>query len=62
MNILLIKFIAEYILIIMGGKAFHRQFSLIIFLQWYIIQPLYVAVVSVGSILNVNRSWQGRQS
>ena len=62
MNILLIKFIAEYILIIMGGKAFHRQFSLINFLQWYIIQPLYVAVVSVGSILNVNRSWQGRQS
>ena len=60
MNILLIKFIAEYILIIMGGKAFHRQFSLINFLQWYIIQPLYVAVVSVGSILNVNRSWQGR--
>ena len=62
MNILLIKFIAEYILIIMGGKAFHRQFSLINFLQWYIIQPLYVAVVSVGSILNVNRSWQGRKS
>ena len=60
MNILLIKFIAEYILIIMGGKAFHRQFSLINFLQWYIIQPLYVAVVSVGSILNINRSWQGR--
>jgi hypothetical protein len=60
MNILLIKFIAEYILIIMGGKAFHRQFSFINFLQWYIIQPLYVAVVSVGSILNVNRSWQGR--
>ena len=60
MNILLIKFMAEYILIIMGGKAFHRQFSLINFLQWYIIQPLYVAVVSVGSILNVNRSWQGR--
>ena len=62
MNILLIKFIAEYILIIMGGKAFHRQFSLINFLQWYFIQPLYVAVVSVGSILNVNRSWQGRKS
>lgn len=62
MNILLIKFIAEYILIIMGGKAFHRQFSLINFLQWYIIQPLYVAVVSVGSILNVNRSWQGQKS
>ena len=62
MNILLIKFIAEYILIIMGGRAFHRKFSLINFLQWYIIQPLYVAIVSVGSIINVNRSWQGRKS
>ena len=62
MNILLIKFIAEYILIIMGGRVFHRKFSFIDFLQWYIIQPLYVAVVSVGSIINVNRSWQGRQS
>jgi len=60
-NILLIKFIAEFILIRQGEKVFHRQFSIIEFLQWFVIQPLYVMAVSFGSIFNLNRTWQGRQ-
>ncbi len=60
-NILLLKFIAEFILLTKGGNIFNRQFSIIDFLQWYIIQPVYVSVVSLGSILNINPAWQGRR-
>lgn len=61
-NILLLKFIAELILLTKGGDAFDRQFSFLHFLQWFIIQPIYVAVVSLGSILNINPIWQGRRT
>ena len=60
-NILLLKFIAEFILLTKGGQAFDRQFSILNFLQWFIIQPIYVVVVSLGSILNINYAWQGRR-
>jgi len=61
-NILLIKFIAEFILITKGGKVFGRKIQVIKFLQWFILQPLYIMAVSLGSIFNVNRTWQGRHS
>jgi len=62
MNILLLKFIAELILIYKGSNSFARNFSIINFLQWFIIQPLYVLIVSICSILNINPTWQGRKS
>ena len=61
-NILLIKFISEFILLIKGGKIFGRKVSIIDFLQWFIIQPIYVTAVSFGSILNINLIWQGRRT
>ena len=61
MNILLLKFIAELILIYKGGDSFARKFSIIDFLQWFIIQPIYVLIVSICSILNINPTWQGRK-
>ena len=62
LNIIFIKFIAEYILLTKGGNSFSRQFLILNFLQWFIIQPIYIVVVSVFSILNINPKWQGRQS
>jgi len=61
-NILLIKFIAEFMLLTKGKYAFNRQFSIFNFLQWFIIQPLYVVVVSLCSILNINSAWHGRRT
>jgi len=62
LNIIFIKFIAEFLLLTKGGNSFSRQFLFLNFLQWFIIQPIYIAVVSVSSILNINPKWQGRQS
>jgi hypothetical protein len=61
MNILLLKFIVELILIYKGNDSFSRKFSIIDFLQWFILQPLYVLIVSICSILNINPTWQGRK-
>lgn len=61
-NIILLKFIAEFILLSKGSQAFDRQFPIINFLQWFIIQPIYVAAVSLGSILNISPVWQGRRT
>ena len=61
-NILLLKFIAEFILLTKGGQTFKRQFSIFNFLQWFIIQPIYVVVVSLCSILNINATWRGRHT
>ena len=60
-NIILLKFIAEFILLTKSGQVFDRQFIIYNFLQWFIIQPLYVMVVSLGSIININTTWQGRK-
>ena len=61
-NIILLKFIAEFILLAKGTQTFGRQFSIFNFLQWFIIQPVYVVVVSLGSLLNINPIWQGRRT
>ena len=61
-NILLLKFIAELMLMSKGGNIFDRKFTLFEFLQWLIIQPIYVMAVSLGSIFNLNQNWQGRHS
>jgi cellulose synthase/poly-beta-1,6-N-acetylglucosamine synthase-like glycosyltransferase len=58
--ILIIKFIPEFILLAIGAQAFDRQFSIFHFLQWFLIQPLYVVLVSMGAMLNINPAWQGR--
>ena len=61
-NILILKFITEFILLTKGAQIFDRQFSIFNFLQWFIIQPIYVTAVSLGSILNINPMWQGRRT
>ena len=61
-NIIFVKFIAEFILLTKGGTVFNRKFSVIDFLQWFIIQPIYVTAVSLGSILHINPIWQGRRT
>ena len=48
------------ILLTIGGHAFNRQFSFFHFLQWFLIQPMYVVLVSLGAILNINPTWRGR--
>jgi cellulose synthase/poly-beta-1,6-N-acetylglucosamine synthase-like glycosyltransferase len=61
-KIIFIKFIAEFMLLTKGRNSFSRQFSILDFLQWFTIQPIYIGVVSISSMLNINPKWQGRQS
>ena len=60
-NILLLKFISELILYYKGSNSFERKFLIIEFLKWFFIQPLYVLIVSIGSFININPTWQGRK-
>ena len=62
LNILLLKFIVELILIYKGNNTFGRKFSIIDFFRWFVIQPIYVLIVSISSILNINPTWQGRKT
>lgn len=61
-TILLLKFIVESILIYKGNDAFNRKISFFAFFKWFIIQPIYVLIVSISSILNINPVWQGRKT
>jgi len=62
LSIVLLKFIVELILIYKGNNAFSRKFLIIDFFRWFIIQPIYVLIVSISSILNINPEWQGRKT
>ena len=59
-SIICLKLIAELFLLLKASKVFSRNFLIIEFFEWFIIQPIYVLTVSLATLLNINPKWKNR--
>ena len=59
-SLIFVKFIIEYIMYMVSNKIFSQKSNLVHFVLWFLIQPIYVAVVASASILNFNPKWKDK--
>ena len=59
-SFIFMKFIIEYILYVVSNNIFDQKSNLGHFVFWFLLQPIYVAVVASASILNFNPKWKDK--
>ena len=59
-SLIFVKFIIEYIMYMVSNKIFSQKSNLVHFVLWFLIQPIYVAIVASASILNFNPKWKDK--
>ena len=56
--IILLKFLFELFLYFFGSTAFNEKINLILFIKWFIIQPMYVFFMGIFSFYQNNIKWR----
>ena len=56
---LLIKFLIEYSFALKGMNIHNDKYTLIEFLFWFLLQPVYIVIIGVGSFFQNYISWKG---
>ena len=56
---LFIKFLVDFSFALKGMKVHHDQYSVLEFLFWFLLQPIYILIIGIGSFFQNHMRWKG---